>query len=152
MVGTGFTCDTGTISDPLDQRWRVATWKTHAKPGWDEVVLSLVQTPGTTRKGTPITLDWMDPKAVSATYGLAKPPGDRALVVSFNGPITINQPFNETLAMTAMQSMDVEMDSGNVVRAVIGVNGQGCGRLSAPTWADGTATDTVDIIIDVKNH
>ena len=44
--------------------------------------------------------------------------------------------------MVAMQSLDMEMDSGNVLRAVIGVNGQGCGRLSAPTWADGTATDT----------
>jgi len=152
LLGTGFTCDTGTITDPLDQRWHVVSWKTHTKVGWDVLVITLAQSPGTTRKGTPVVLDWMDPKAVSSTYGLAKPPGDRALVISFEGPVTITQPQSAALSLATMQSLDMEMDSSGILRAVIGVNGQGCGRLSAPNWADGTATSTVDIVIDVKNH
>lgn len=152
-ASTGFTCDQATLTDPTNGRWKIVSTNAVRNGTIDEMTLTLSRLGDATTPST-LTIESTTPSDVTARYGIAAPIGvDRAIVVSFEGKVTIGVPQTiPSTGLSAISSTDVETDSTGVVRAVLGVNGTGCHQLSVPTWASDPAAKTVQVLIDVKRH
>lgn len=152
LTDTGFTCDTGSVLDATRSSWRVTEARWGARNRWDELTILMSRESGRAPKpGTTVELAWLKPGAVRSTYGFPNPGGDRALVLTFDGSATIRTSIdNSSLGMQALRSIDIDLDSSDVLHVVIGVNGDGCARLTAPDWVDGASSDQVSLVLDVK--
>lgn len=150
-TSTRFTCGDASIQDPLAGRWRItqARWSEHS--AFDRVTLDLVRTSGSTRDGATVAQDFIKPAKAVAQYGVAAPTGGRALVVTFDGPITLRAPMSAQPELTAVKSLEARRDADGVVHLVIGVEGEGCARMLANDWRDGSEeTMTAQLAIDVR--
>ena len=152
-ASTGFTCDLATINDPTGGRWRVIGTNALRNGTTDQMSVKLARA-GDVRTGPSITIESMTPSEVTARYGIAAPTGaDRAIVVSFEGRVTIAVPQDiPATGLPAIVNTDVAMDSTGTVRAVLGVRGTGCHQLSVPAWASDRAATTIEVLIDVKRR
>ena len=150
---TGFTCDQATLTDPTNGRWKIIGTNAVRNGNTDEMTLTLSRS-GDVKTGPTLTIESMTPSDVTARYGITAPSGvDRAIVVSFEGKVSIGVPQAiPSTGLTAIVNTDAETDSTGVVRAVLGVNGTGCHQLSVPSWASDPAATTVQVLIDVKRH
>jgi hypothetical protein len=150
---TGFTCDLATLSDPTGGRWRIIGTNALRNGNADEMTVRMSRA-GDVKTGPALTIESMSPSDVTARYGIAAPSGaDRAIVVSFEGRVTISVP--QAIPATGLPSIvstDVETDSTGTVRAVLGVVGTGCHQLSVPPWASDRGATTIDVLIDVKRR
>ncbi len=150
---TGFTCDQATLTDPTNGRWRITGTNALRNGNTDEMTLTLSRA-GDIKTGPTLTIESMTPSDVTARYGITAPSGvDRAIVVSFEGKVSIGVPQSiPSTGLSAIVNTDAETDSTGIVRAVLGVNGTGCHQLSVPFWASDPAATTVDVLIDVKRR
>jgi hypothetical protein len=148
---TGFTCDQATLTDPTNGRWKVTATNARSRGNADEMVITLSRA-GTVKGGTALSVESMSPSDVTARYGIAAPSNvDRAIVVSFEGKVTIGVPQAiPGTNLKAIASTDVETDSTGVVRAVLGVKGSGCHQLSVPSWATDPTASKATVLVDVK--
>jgi hypothetical protein len=150
VADTGFTCDPASFTDPTRGAWRVSAAQWGDREKWDEVTLILTREEG--RGRTAIEIEAMTPGEAERLSGLAAPPGDRALLIRFDGDTVIRQPIVASADLRAVEYLNVEM-SGDTMYAVIGVNTDGCYRLFSPEWkrGDETATgETVRLLLDVR--
>jgi hypothetical protein len=150
---TGFTCDQATLTDPTNGRWKITGTNALRNGIADEMTLTLSRA-GDIKTGPTLTIESMTPSDVTARYGIIAPSSvDRAIVVSFEGKVSIGVPQAiPSTGLTAIVNTDAETDSTGVVRAVLGVNGTGCHQLSVPSWASDPAATTIQVLIDVKRH
>jgi hypothetical protein len=150
---TGFTCDRATIVDPTNGRWKITGTNALRNGNADEMTLILSRA-GDIKTGPTLTIESMTPSDVTARYGITAPSGvDRAIVVSFEGKVSIGVPQAiPSTGLTAIVNTDAETDSTGIVRAVLGVNGTGCHQLSVPSWASDPAATTVEVLVDVKRR
>ncbi len=99
-----------------------------------------------------VTVESMSGSEVTERYGLPAPSsGDRALVLSFEGPFQLPNEFDGDPDLEAIRDLNVVRDDG-AVRAVIGVSGDGCHRLSAAAWAFQSPPQEVEVILDVRHE
>lgn len=147
-----FSCKSGAIVDPLRGKWRItrANWKTGSTT--DRLTMALARTSGTApRPGTTVEFAFMSPGKASSSLGVTRPLGDRAIVVTFDGPITPANTMVGQPGMQALQSVDIRRDDSGVTHAVIGVSGDGCARLNAPEWRDGSDdTTTATVVLEIR--
>ena len=89
---------------------------------------------------------------VTERYGLPAPAsGDRAIVLSFEGPVQLPTEFEGDPDLTSIQELSTTTDDGTV-RVVVGVTGEGCHRVSAAGWAFQSAAQEVEVILDVQHE
>ncbi len=150
---TGFTCDQAALTDPTSGRWKITGTNALRNGNSDEMTMTLSRA-GDVKGGPTLTIESMRPSDVTARYGITAPSGvDRAIVVSFEGKVSIGVPQAiPSTGLTAIVNTDVETDSTGTVRAVLGVNGTGCHQLSVPSWASDPAATTIQVLIDVKRR
>jgi len=148
---TGYTCDQATLTDPTNGRWKITGTNALRNGNSDEMTLTLSRS-GDIKTGPTLTIESMTASDVTARYGITAPSGvDRAIVVSFEGKVSIGVPQAiPSTGLTAIVNTDAETDSTGIVRAVLGVNGTGCHQLSVPSWASDPGATTVQVLIDVK--
>lgn len=147
-----WTCKSGAIADPLGGRWRVtrAVWAGGSTT--DRLTISLARVKGSVRTGTTVRMAFMAPGKAASTLGITRPLGDRALVLTFDGPVIAGTPLTgQPAALRALESVDIRRDADGVTHAAMGVAGTGCARLNAPDWKDGSdSTQTADLILDIR--
>jgi hypothetical protein len=151
VTSTRFTCGNASIQDPLAGRWRIADarWTEHS--AFDRVTLYLERTSGSAKQGASVTQDFIKPAKAIAQYGVAPPTGERALVITFQGPIALGAVVNGQPGLSAIKSVEARRDADGIARVVIGVTGTGCARLINNDWRDGSdATTTAQLTIDVR--
>jgi hypothetical protein len=149
---TAWTCKSGSIGDPLKGRWRIvnATWRSGATS--DRLTLALERMSGGAKPASSLTLEFISPGKAASLYGITRPVGDRALVITFDGPIRVGTTMVDLPSMRAIESVDVRSDASGVAHAVIGVSGKGCARLNVPDWRSGAdKVPTADVLIDVRH-
>jgi hypothetical protein len=149
---TAWTCKSGSIGDPLKGRWRIerASWNSGATS--DRLTLALTRMSGGAKPATSVKLEFISPGKAASLYGITRPVGDRALVITFDGPITVGIPKVGIPGLRAIESVDVRRDTSGVAHAVIGVSGDGCARLNVPDWRSGAdKVPTADVLIDVRH-
>ena len=108
---SAWTCKTGSIVDPLRGRWRIirANWKSGTSS--DRITLSLSRTSGTAPKpGTTVALAFMSPGKAASTLGVTRPLGDRAIVLTFDGPVTPATTMVGQPDMRVVESVDIRRD------------------------------------------
>ena len=152
-IGTvsAWTCKRGAIADPLDGKWRISrtTWNKGAST--DRLTLTLTRVSGTTRTGSVVNLAYTSPTRAASKYGITRPLGDHAIVLTFDGAITVGSAQIGTPALKALESVDVRRDASGIAHAIVGITGTGCARLNAPEWKNGSDTiQTASITLDVR--
>jgi len=148
---SAWTCKTGAIADPLNGKWRVSRTSWNSGASTDRVTLTLTRVSGTVKNGTTVNLAYMSPGRAASKFGVTRPVGDHAIVLTFDGPISVGTPMVGTPAMRAIESVDVRHDASGVTHAVIGITGTGCARLNAADWRNGSdTTQTAALTLDVR--
>lgn len=148
---TGWTCDPASVQDPLRGRWRIAQARWGRQESFDRLTFDLVRLQGSVRRGAIVSMDFLRPGRAASRYDVATPVGDRALVISFDGPLSLRQPISARPGLTALESVEARVDDEGVVHAVLGISGDGCARIIATDWRDGSdRTTAAKLVIDVR--
>jgi hypothetical protein len=148
---SAWTCKSAAIGDPFKGRWRIARASWNRGATTDRLTLSLTRMSGGTKNGTSIEMAFMSPGKAASTYGVTRPLGDRAIVLTFDGPINVGTAMVASPGLLALETIDVRKDASGVTHAVIGVTGTGCARLNSPDWRSGSDSITsADLLLDVR--
>jgi hypothetical protein len=148
---TSFTCDDAAIQDPLGGRWRVTGIRSGQRDGYDRLTFDLARLQGSTRTGAIVGMEFLRPARAASRYDVTMPDGDRALVITFDGPIALRSDIATRPGLTALASVAARTDGDGVVHAVLGITGDGCARLVANDWRNGgDDTTTAKLIVDIQ--
>jgi hypothetical protein len=146
-----FTCEGGAIGDPTLGSWRVTRFQWGARDNFDRVTFSL-EREGDAARGTRVAMEWMRPAEAAERFGVERPKGARALVLAFQGPMTIRSENLVDGGLRAVRSVDVRMGRDDVLRAIVGVRGEGCARLRAPDWEDNGTGSSARLLLDIRRR
>ena len=155
-----FTCDDNAIKDLSRRKWVMSqfTAGSRASSGYDQITWRMSRASDTkAKKGTTVTMEWMDPAEARSTYGApARVQGSRALVITFNGPvdITANQTV-DTLTLEpegVAQIRNIQMFDGEdgKVHTVVGLRGNSCARLEAKGWGQKSRTKSSNLLLQIE--
>jgi hypothetical protein len=148
---SAWTCKSAAIGDPLKGRWRIAHASWNKGVTTDRLTLSLTRMSGGTKNGTSVEMVFMGPGKAASTYGVTRPVGDRAIVLTFDGPINVGNAILGSPGLQALETVEVRKDASGVTHAVIGITGTGCARLNSPDWRSGSdSITTADLLLDVR--
>ncbi len=139
-LATRFTCGDAAIEDPHDRRWRITQASWTRGSATDVLTLQLASSSGTARRGAVVRMDMVSPGRAASTYGVTRPDGDRALVLTFEGPVTLSTTLIGSPGLRALRTVDIRRDDDGVVHAVMGIEGDGCVRMRADDWKSSRAT------------
>lgn len=152
-TATGFTCEPASITDGTSAAWRLTRVRWGPRGAFDQLAFVLEQRRPTSDSSTLVTVESLPSEDVTERYGLPAPSGgDRAIVVTFDGPVGLPTPIESEPALEVIEDLLVDEGSDGLVHAVVGVTGQGCHRLNAPGWAFGAAPQEVEVILDVREQ
>ena len=148
---SAWTCKTGAIADPLNGRWRITHTSWNPGASTDRVTLTLTRVNGTSRHGAVLNLAYISPTRAASKYGVTRPLGDHAIVITFDGPITVGSAEIGVPNMKAIKSVDVRRDTSGVTHAIVGISGTGCARMNSADWRNGSdATQSAVVTLDVR--
>lgn len=148
---TGWTCDPASIQDPLGGRWRIAQARWARQDSFDRLTFDLTRLKGSVRRGAIVSMEFLRPGRAASRYDVATPDGDRALVITFDGPLDLRAAMSARPGLTALASVEAKADGDGVVHAVLGISGDGCARILANDWRDGSdRTTTAKLVIDIR--
>jgi hypothetical protein len=148
---TGYTCDTATLADPTNGRWRVThlTWARHI--AYDEAAVTLTRD-SDTLVGPTLTIESLSPADLNSTYGITPPAdGQREVVVTFDRNARTGTTTRSTPRLQTIRSIVVAQGSDSLLHVVLGVNGTGCHAVRVPAWASDPTASSVIVFIDVKH-
>ncbi len=132
-------------------RWRVTGIRSGQRDGYDRLTFDLARLQGSTRTGTIVGMEFLRPARAASRYDVTMPAGDRALVITFDGPIALRTDIAERPGLTALASVAARTDDDGVVHAVLGIAGDGCARLVANDWRNGDDdTTTAKLVVDIQ--
>jgi hypothetical protein len=159
--GTAFdyTCEEASIADLSKSRWFLSQFKVGERltdeGNYDRITWEMTRQ-GSSKSGTEVTIEWLTPKEARSEYGATLVKGERAVVVTFDGPvdITANQQIDSLLLEpeNVLQIRTVDMfegEDGNV-RTVIGLRGDSCVRMSSTGWKAKGKTKAGKVYVDVE--
>jgi len=151
-VATGFTCEPVSVSDTASAAWRIVGARWVPRNGFDQLALVLQRRRTDAAPMGIVTVESMPTGEVTERYGLPAPgSGDRAVVLSFEGPFLLPAEIDGNPNLTSIQEVSVVNDGGTV-RAIVGVAGEGCHRLGVAGWAFQSAPQEVEAILDVRHE
>lgn len=148
---TGWTCDPASVQDPLRGRWRIAQARWGRQESFDRLTFDLVRLQGSVRRGATVSMEFLRPGRAASRYDVATPSGDRALVITFDGPLNLRAPMSARPGLVALESVEARADADGVVHAVLGISGEGCARIVATDWRDGSdRTTEARLVVDIR--
>ena len=147
--GTKFdiTCEDDAIKDLSKGRWflsdvvgRLVTADDGSK--YDQVYWKLTRTSDKkVKNGTTVTMQWSTPKELQERFDIGRVQGNRALLVTFKGPVD----FASDQSIVTEQFEDEGIDqikkvqlfeAKGHVRTVIGIKEDSCARMKASGWGN----------------
>jgi hypothetical protein len=151
VADTDFTCDLGSFQDPSNGSWSVSEARWGARAKWDELTLVLTREKG---KGTTrFDVEAMSAQEAAQISGLDPARDDRVILITLDGDVIMGiPPVVADMGLRTLDFLNVET-ANDTTYAVVGVNTDGCYRLSAPAWKRGDSIavgDTVNVLLDVK--
>jgi hypothetical protein len=148
---TDWTCEDASIQDPLKGRWRITQTRWGRQSEFDRLAFDLTRLDGSARRGTEVTMEFLRPARAASRYDVDTPTGDRALVITFDGPINLRAAMSAQPPLTSVGSLTARTDADGVVHAIVGIEGDGCARLVANDWRNGDdSTTTARLLIDIQ--
>jgi hypothetical protein len=148
---TSWTCGDAAIQDPLGGRWRITEARWGRRDGYDRLTFDLTRLEGSKRTGAIVSMEFVRPARAASKYGVATPSGDRALVITFDGPLALRTAISGQPGLVALSSVAARTDDDGVVHAILGIGGKGCARLVANDWRNGDDdTTSAKLIVDIQ--
>jgi hypothetical protein len=150
---TRWSCEDVSILDASRGTWRIQRVNWSDRGRFDQLTLTLVRENGRApRPGTTALLEWVQPRRVGIRFGFVQPSSNRALAVSFDGPVVIRQGIqvDDMDGVDTAASIQIDMDE-DTARVIVGVNGDGCARMAAPEWVRGSSAGEAFLTIDVRH-
>jgi hypothetical protein len=157
-----FTCAEGSITDLSRGKWFLDEFVAGSREadGYDRITFKLARTgKKKATSGTGVTMQWMTPSEAKSTYGAPRRvQGERAIVVTFDGPVrigidqTIDQLFLEPAGVEQIRNIQTFDGTDGKVHAVIGVRGDACARMSVKSkaWNKKSPQKNAQIVLDVE--
>ncbi len=159
----GYTCDDGAIKDVTRLKWRLGEVQAGTRVGedgaFDEIYWTLSRQSKTrSKKGTTVTMEWSTPKDVQEQYGVPRVQGDRAVLITFDGPVSVTA--NQTIEAGQLEAEGIDQikkiqlfeGADGKVRTAIGLRTESCARMEAKGW--GSKKDkpaNSRIVLDIEN-
>jgi hypothetical protein len=162
VTSFAFTCDEGTITDLSRGKWFLDEFVAGSREeaGYDRVTFRLARTgKKKASDGTSVKMEWMTPSEAKSTYGAPRRvQGDRAIVVTFDGPVkldanqTIDQLFLEPAGVEQVRNIQTFDGKDGQIHAVLGLRGENCARLSVnrKAWNKKTPQKNANILLDIE--
>jgi len=161
-TGTSFeyTCDDDAIKDLSKGKWFLSEVQAGVRSdedgAFDQVYWKMTrQSQKNVKKATTVTMEWTTPKEAQEKYGIPRVLGNRAIVVTFNGPVDITA--NQTIESYQLEAADIEQvkkiqlfESGGKVRTVIGLRSDSCARMEAKGWGGKAKPKAARVILDIE--
>jgi hypothetical protein len=161
--GTSFdyTCEDAAIKDLGKLKWllsEVAAGPRVDEDGaFDQVYWKMSrQSKQAVKKGTTVRMEWTTPKEAQQDYGIQRVQGDRALIITFDGPveITANQTIEaeqlEAEGITQVRRIQLFEGEDGKVRAAIGLSSDSCARMEAKGWGGKATPANSRVILDIE--
>ncbi len=118
---------------------------------FDRLTFDLTRVDGEAQRGVIVRMQFMRPNRAATRFDVDTPEGDRALVLTFDGAMGLRADTSDQPGLAALASVDARKDDDGVVRAILGIVGDGCVRLTANEWRTGSADTTeAKLVIDIK--
>lgn len=154
---TDYGCGELAIRDPESSRWELASFVAGAREGFDRVTLELTRT-GKSPAASVLRTEWTTPREAAARFGITRPTGGRALVITLDGQVELgaNQAIDSSQldaeGVGTLRSVQVFVtEADGLTRAVIGVRGEGCARLESRQWGRKGRDKRTAIWVDVQS-
>ncbi len=160
-IGTAFdyTCEDGVIADLSSSKWFLSQFQVGERvtdeESYDRITWEMSKRGGA-KNGTEATMEWVTPKEARALVGASLVNGQRAIVVTFDGPvdITAGQKVDQLLLepenVVQIRTVDMFEGEDGKVRTVIGLRGDSCVRMSSTGWKKKGKTNTAKVYLDVE--
>lgn len=154
-----FTCESGAITDLGASKWLLSQFTAGVREdeaGAFERITWEMSKRGTAREGTTATMEWTTPKEARATYGATLVTGERAILVTFDGPVdsTVGQQIDqlqlEPEGIEQIRTIDMFEGEDGKVRTVIGIRGDSCARMSSVGWSKKGKVKNAKVYLDVE--
>jgi hypothetical protein len=109
------------------------------------------------KKGTTVSMEWTTPREAQDEYGIQRVLGDRALVITFDGPVDITA--NQTIESDQLEAEGIQQvrriqlfeGTDGKVRTAIGLSSDSCARMEARGWGGKAAPASSRVILDIED-
>ena len=100
---------------------------------------------------------WTTPDEAKARFGdaIGRVQGDRAVLVTFDGPVTTSA--NSTIEQNELEADEIDQirrvqlfEYKGKVRTIIGIKGDACARLGSAQWSPKSTRDNARVVLDVE--
>ena len=112
-TGTAFeyTCDDGAIQDQGPLKWLLSEVQAGVRSdddgAFDQVYWKMSrQSKQRPKRATTVTMEWTTPQAIQNEYGISRVQGDRALLITFDGPVDITA--NQTIESAQLEAEGID--------------------------------------------
>ena len=142
-----YTCEDGAIKDLSRGKWflsDVVGSLKEAEDGtdFDQIYWKLSRTTDKkTKNATTVTMQWATPKELQDRFDIGRVQGNRALLVTFTGPIDTSS--SQIIETEQFQDEGIDQvkrvqmfETGKKIRTAIGIKEDSCARLRATGWGD----------------
>ena len=158
-----FTCEDAAIEDLSKGQWflsDLAAGQREADDGtlYDQVYWKLSRTTDRKVKNpVTVTMQWTTPDDAKERFGeaIGRVQGDRAILVTFNGPVDIAA--NATIESDQFDSENIDQirrvqlfETKGKVRTVIGLKSDSCARMRATGWGQKAKVDNARVVLDLE--
>ncbi len=156
-----YTCDDSAIKDLSRGKWYLSDVVAGLRTGddgtqYDQIYWKMSRTTKKKAKnGTNVTMQWSTPKALQDRFGIGRVQGDRALLITFNGPVDLAT--NSTIETGQLEDESIDQvkrvqlfEKNGKVRTAIGLKGESCARMRATGWGTKAKLDNARVILDIE--
>ena len=156
-----YTCDAAAIKDLSQGKWfltDVSERTRTAEDGslYDQIYWDLQRT--TDKKSdapTTVSMQWSTPKKLQERFDIKRVGGDRAILVTFDGPVTLDT--NQTIERDQFEADGVDQikrvqlfERNGKVRTVIGLSEDSCARMRSSGWNKKASKPAGRIVLDLE--
>ena len=148
---TGWTCGDAAIQRPAPGALAHRAGALGTQDAFDRLTFDLTRLDGEARRGVIVRMEFLKPARAASRYDMDTPDGDRAIVLTFDGAMNIREAVAARPGLVTLASVEAQADDEGVVHALVGINGDGCARLVANDWRNGSAETTeAKLVIDIR--
>lgn len=157
-----YTCGADAIKDLSKGKWFLidvqAGLRTDEETGdrYDQIYWRLSRTTDKKNKTpTTVSMQWSTPKEMQERFNIPRVGGDRAILVTFDGPVQLDT--NQTIEPEQFEDEGIDQvkrvqlfERNGKVRSVIGINEDSCARMRAVAWGQKAKQKNSRIQLDLE--
>lgn len=156
-----FTCSNAAIEDLGRGKWLLSDVQAGLRTAedgsqYDQVYWKMKRTTKKKDKnGTTASMIWSTPKELQERFGIGRLGGDRAILVTFNGPVQMV--VNQTIERDQLEGEGIDQvrrvimfEQNGKVRTAVGLSEDSCARMRSTGWGKKAKLDAGKVVLDIE--